>query len=89
MTVDVVVDIIRAALVVVVKASIPMLAVSLVVGLIISVLQTITSVQEQTLTFVPKLFAIFAILALCGQFIFGTIIDYTEELFSNFGMYIK
>lgn len=89
MTTDIAIDIMRGALVVIFKSSIPMLIVSLVVGLIISVFQTITSVQEQTLTFVPKLFAIFAVIAIAGTFIFGSIVKYTEELFANFGTYLK
>ncbi len=89
MTVDIVIDIIRAALIVTIEASLPMLLVSLVVGLVISIFQTVTSIQEQTLTFVPKLIAIFAVLAIAGSFVFGTVIDYTIELFSNFSLYIR
>ncbi|MCR5607758.1 MAG: flagellar biosynthesis protein FliQ [Lachnospiraceae bacterium] len=89
MTIDMVVDIMRAALLVVIKCSMPMLLVSLVVGLIISIIQTVTSIQEQTLTFVPKLLAIFLILALAGSFILGTVVEYMKELFSNFDLYIR
>ncbi len=89
MTIDVVIDIIRAGLIVAIKASLPMLLVSLVVGLVISIFQTVTSIQEQTLSFVPKLLAVFAIIAIAGSFIFGTVTDYTIELFSNFDLYIR
>ena len=89
MTLDTVLDIMREAIIVTIQASLPLLIVSLVVGLIISVIQTVTSIQEQTLTFVPKLIAIFAVLALLGNFIFGTIVKFTEELYSNFSMYVK
>ena len=89
MTLDTVLDIMREAIIVTIQASLPLLIVSLVVGLIISVIQTVTSIQEQTLTFVPKLIAIFAVLALFGSFIFGTVVKFTEELFSNFSMYVK
>ena len=89
MTIDVVIDIIRAALIVTIEASLPMLVVSLVVGLVISIFQTVTSIQEQTLSFVPKLIAVFATLAIAGSFIFGTVSDYTIELFSNFDLYIR
>lgn len=88
MNVDVVIDIARETLVVVIKCSAPMLLVSLVVGLVISIFQTITSIQEQTLTFVPKLLAIFLVLMFCGSWIFKVIMDFTNELFSNFGKYI-
>lgn len=89
MTVDVVVDIFRNALYVAVKASAPILIVSLVVGLVVSILQTVTSIQEQTLTFVPKLLAVFLVLALTGGFIMGTLSDFTIELFSNFDLYTR
>lgn len=89
MTIDVVIDIVRAGLIVAIKASLPMLLVSLIVGLVISIFQTVTSIQEQTLSFVPKLLAVFAIIAIAGSFIFGTVTDYTIELFSNFELYIR
>lgn len=89
MTTEMVIDIIRSALLVVVKASMPMLIVALVVGLVISIIQTVTSIQEQTLTFVPKLLAIFLVLAIAGSFIFGTVTEYTIDLYSNFNLYIK
>lgn len=89
MTIDSVIDIMREAIIVTLQASLPLLGVSLVVGLVISVIQTVTSIQEQTLTFVPKLIAIFAVLALFGNFIFGVIVRFTTELFSNFSLYTK
>ena len=89
MTIETVVDIIQSALIVTLKASLPMLIVSLVVGLIISVIQTVTSIQEQTLTFVPKLVAVFMTIGFFGSFIFGTVVNFTIELFYNFSMYIK
>lgn len=89
MNIDVVIDIARETLLVIIKTSAPMLLVSLIVGLVISIFQTITSIQEQTLTFVPKLLAIFLVIMLTGSWIFKTIVDFTYELFSNFGTYIK
>lgn len=58
-----------------------MLLVSLVVGLIISILQTVTSIQEQTLTFVPKLLAIFLTLILAGNWILTSLKEFIIELF--------
>lgn len=89
MTIDVVIDIVRAGLIVAIKASLPMLLVSLIVGLVVSIFQTVTSIQEQTLSFVPKLLAVFAVIAIAGSFIFGTVVDYTIELFSNFDIFIR
>lgn len=59
MTIDAVSEMTNNALYVIIKVSLPVLLVSLVVGLVISIFQTVTSIQEQTLTFVPKIVAIF------------------------------
>lgn len=73
----------------IIKVSAPMLLVSLVVGLIVSILQTVTSIQEQTLTFVPKLLSIFLVLMLCGNWIMKNIAEYFEFLCNNFATYIR
>ena len=85
----VVIDIARQALFLVLKTAAPMLLTSLVVGLIVSILQTITSIQEQTLTFVPKLIAVFLVIMLVGNWVITSIAEYTKELFSNFSYYIN
>jgi flagellar biosynthetic protein FliQ len=59
----------------------PLLLSALVVGLLIAILQTATSIQEQTLTFVPKVFTILIVLALLGGLGFSMLRDYTIELF--------
>jgi len=59
----------------------PLLLTALVVGLIIAILQATTSIQEQTLTFVPKIFAIMGMLAFLGGLGFTIMADYTTELF--------
>lgn len=86
---NIVVDITRQTLYLIIKTSAPLLIVSLVVGLVISVLQTITSIQEQTLTFVPKLIAIFVVIMIAGNWIMHSITEFTVELFNNFSYYIK
>ncbi len=86
---NIIIDIVRQALYLVIKTSAPMLLISLVVGLIISILQTVTSIQEQTLTFVPKLIAIFIVIMLFGGWILNSLRDYMVELYSNFGYYIN
>jgi flagellar biosynthetic protein FliQ len=60
----------------------PILIVAMVVGLVVSVLQATTSIQEQTLTFVPKIAAIMLVLAMLGGWMFGSLAQYTRELFS-------
>jgi len=59
----------------------PFLVSALVVGLIVAILQASTSIQEQTLTFVPKLLAILAVLALLGGWMFSSLGEYTINLF--------
>ena len=59
----------------------PVLGAALVVGLIIAIFQAVTSIQEQTLTTVPKIFAILAILALLGGWMFASMRDYTVQIF--------
>lgn len=81
MTEELIIDIFTQTLVLIIKVSAPMLLVSLVIGLIISILQTITSIQEQTLTFVPKLLAIFLVLMLAGGWILTNLKEFTQELF--------
>lgn len=59
----------------------PILIVALVVGLIVAIFQATTSIQEQTLTFVPKLISILGMLALLGSWMFTSLEQYTIELF--------
>ena len=69
--------------------SMPTLITALVVGVMISLVQTVTSVQEMTLTFVPKLFAVVAIIALTMPWILSVITEYTEEVFRMFSTYYE
>ncbi|MDR2575261.1 MAG: flagellar biosynthesis protein FliQ [Treponema sp.] len=59
----------------------PLLLSALLVGLVVAILQAATSIQEQTLTFVPKIFTILIILALLGGWMFSSLREYTMELF--------
>ncbi len=88
MTIDTIVDIAREAVMIILRISAPMLISSMVVGLVISIFQTVTSIQEQTLTFVPKLIVTLLALVLTGGWILSTIIEFTQNLFSNFSHYI-
>ncbi|MBQ1687688.1 MAG: flagellar biosynthesis protein FliQ [Lachnospiraceae bacterium] len=89
MTEETVVNITMATVWLIIKVSAPMLLISLIVGLIISIFQTITSIQEQTLTFVPKFIAILLILVLCGNWIMTNISAFMTELCRNFSVYIR
>ena len=88
MTIDAVSEMTNNALYVIIKVSLPVLLVSLIVGLIISIFQTVTSIQEQTLTFVPKIIAVFLGMLIFGAFILTTMTDYMTELWTNFSMYL-
>ena len=84
-----VLDIARDAIYTIIMASAPALVVSLIVGLIISIFQTVTSIQEQTLTFVPKILAVFFTLMLCGSWMLGLMSDFTTELWNSLGVYLR
>ncbi|MCB1174690.1 MAG: flagellar biosynthesis protein FliQ [Leptospiraceae bacterium] len=77
-----VIEIVHQALMVTFKVSAPILILSMIVGLVISVLQTTTSIQEQTLTFVPKLLAVFIAIAFFFTFMLHTIVDYTRDMYT-------
>lgn len=69
--------------------SAPMLGFGLIVGLSVSIFQTITSIQEQTLTFVPKIVAVFASVIIFGPWLLSVIINYTNELFNDLSRFIQ
>ena len=81
-------DISRDAIFTVILTAAPLLLVSLVVGLIVSIFQTVTSIQEQTLTFVPKLIGIFITLLLCGGWIMNTCVEFLTDLCNHFAAYV-
>ena len=88
MTTEVVIDITRQTLFLIIKTALPMLLVSLCVGLAISIFQTVTSIQEQTLTFVPKLLSIFFAILIFGNWIMTSIVEFMTELWSSFNYYV-
>ena len=83
-----VLDIARDAIYTIIITSAPLLLVSLIIGLIVSIFQTVTSIQEQTLTFVPKIIAIFLTLVLLGSWMMNTMVEYTVQLWSSFSQYV-
>ncbi len=88
MTQEVVLDIANETIWTIIIASAPLLIISLLVGLIVSIFQTVTSIQEQTLTFVPKILAIFLGIIIFGSFIINSILSFIESLWGSFGDYI-
>ncbi|MEK8130218.1 flagellar biosynthesis protein FliQ [Paenibacillus filicis] len=65
------------------KASAPMMVIALVVGLIISVFQATTQIQEQTLAFVPKIVLVLLSILVFGPWILNTLVDFTYNLMNN------
>ncbi|MBP8714424.1 MAG: flagellar biosynthesis protein FliQ [Lachnospiraceae bacterium] len=89
MTINDVAQITSDALFCVIKTSAPILIVSLVVGLIVSIFQTVTSIQEQTLTFVPKVLSIFIAIMLMGHWMLNNMVTYMTNLWQDFAVYVK
>ena len=88
MTVDAVSDMARDALFLIIKVSLSVLLVSLVIGLLISIFQTVTSIQEQTLTFVPKIICVFMALVIFGPWMMNSMVEYLTQLWSSFSLYV-
>ncbi|GHV28870.1 transporter [Synergistales bacterium] len=81
-------DAMNSAMTVIVLASMPILLVAMGVGLIVGILQTATSIQEQTLAFIPKILAVIVSMMVFGPWMFGLIRDLTIGLFSNLHRYV-
>lgn len=84
-----VLDIASQAIYTIIVVSAPLLLVSLIIGLIISIFQTMTSIQEQTLTFVPKILAVFVGMMIFGSWILTQLTEYITDLWSNFGVFLS
>lgn len=81
MSVSLVLMVMREAVIRILVVSGPIVIVAMVVGLVISIFQATTQIQEQTLSFVPKLVAIFVTLILAGNFMITTLKEFTEYIF--------
>ncbi|MBO6133957.1 MAG: flagellar biosynthesis protein FliQ [Lachnospiraceae bacterium] len=89
MSVDVVSSITRETLYVVITTSAPVLVISLIVGLAISIFMTVTSIQEQTLTFVPKVLSIFIAIMVMGHWMLNNMTNFMIKLWQDFSIYVK
>lgn len=88
MTEGQVLDIIRDSIYTLLMVALPLLLVSLVIGLSISIFQTVTSIQEQTLTFIPKIVGVFTALMIFGPWMLSVLTDYISNLWANFSIYL-
>lgn len=89
MTINDVTEIMSSGLYTIIITAAPVLLVSLVIGLVVSIFQTVTSIQEQTLTFVPKVIGIFVSLMILGHWMLNNMVEYMANLWTDFTIYIK
>lgn len=83
------VDLAQQALMVTLYVSAPLLGLALLVGLAISIFQATTQIQEQTLSFVPKIVAVLGAVVVFGPWMLTTLMEYTTNLFLNMNSYIR
>ena len=82
-------QIVGEALMLVIRMSLPILLTSMIIGLIISIFQTVTSIQEQTLTFVPKVIGVFLVIMLMGNYMLTELSGYITNLWSDFSKFVR
>jgi len=87
-TAEVALQLAREAMLTALMVSAPMLIVALVIGLAVSIIQTTTSVQEQTLTFVPKIVAVLLSIGFFGPWMINKMVDYVTGLYNNMSTFI-
>ena len=83
MSADLVIQLAQEALMVVLIVSAPMLGLGLTVGLMVSVFQATTSIQEQTLAFIPKIIAVFVAILIFGPWMLSVMIQFFVDIFTN------
>jgi flagellar biosynthesis protein FliQ len=89
MSIDTIVYIGQQAMLVTLLVSAPMLVSGMVIGLIISVFQSVTQIQEITLTFVPKIVVVMVAFVLFMPFMMGTVLDFVSVMFGDFNQFVR
>lgn len=84
-----IITIAKEAIYTIIITAAPLLLTSLVVGLVISIFQTVTSIQEQTLTFVPKIVAVFLGIMLIGPWMLDVLSGFMIRLWTDFSVYLS
>lgn len=82
-------QIVSEALILIIRMSLPVLLTSMIIGLIVSIFQTVTSIQEQTLTFVPKVIGVFVMIMILGNWMLTELSGYITNLWSDFSKYVR
>jgi len=85
---DIYANIGQRALITAVTVALPLLGATLLVGILISIFQAVTSIQEMTLTFIPKIIVVAAVLYFLGPWMGQILVAFSQELFSNLPLYI-
>ena len=85
---DVVINLVMNAMTLAFKVAMPLLGVALVLGLAVSIVQAVTQIQEQTLSFIPKILGLVAVIAIAGPWMLSTIVDWTTELWQQIPLYV-
>jgi flagellar biosynthesis protein FliQ len=80
---DVVVNLAMGAMELALKVALPLLIAGLAVGLIVSIFQAVTQIQEMTLAFIPKVLALVAVIAIAGPWMLGQLETYTHDLYAS------
>ncbi|GIQ68630.1 flagellar biosynthetic protein FliQ [Xylanibacillus composti] len=88
MSTDEVIHLAGETVYVILKLSVPLMLVALIVGLLVSIFQATTQIQEQTLAFIPKILAVLVSVFIFGPWMVSTIVDFTENLFVNLYRFI-
>ena len=81
-------QIVSEALMLIIRMSLPVLLTSMIIGLIVSIFQTVTSIQEQTLTFVPKVIGVFVMIMILGNWMMTELSGFITNLWSDFSRYV-
>lgn len=89
MTQETVVNIAQNALMTVLYVSAPLLGISLIVGLAVSVFQATTQIQEQTLSFIPKILSVIVAIAVLGSWMLNVLTEYTSNLYDSILQFIR
>ena len=83
MTQDTVTSLVVEMMGITMKVAMPMLLVALIVGLAVSIFQAVTQIQEQTLSFIPKILALVAVIVILGPWMLSSVVDWTHDLWGG------
>lgn len=83
-----IIDLAQEAIMTVIKVSAPMLLMGLAVGLLVSIFQAVTSIQEATLAFIPKILAVFISILIFGPWMLSTMMEFINNIYKNLNLYI-